>query len=121
MDQFIKMVYGNIFKGNVVDKEDNASKYFDQYGDKEDFICKAGESPIDEIEAEDLEETLHETKETASVLDQWSPSYLEIWSHEALRQLARLLNLLVNTFHLCIMLLMHLRKVIVVKATKTNK
>ena len=47
---------------------------------------------IDDLTAEDLEETLQDLKETAAGLDQWAPADLKMCSHEALRYLAKMLN-----------------------------
>ena len=43
-------------------------------------IYQAPEATIDQITAEDLEETLRDTKETAARLDQWVPADLKMWS-----------------------------------------
>ena len=82
-------------KGNVKDKETNADTYFEEYGPEgSNLIYQAEEAPIDGITAEDLEETLQDTKETAAGLDQWAPADLKMWSKEALVQLAKLMNLI---------------------------
>ena len=60
-------------------------------------IYKAHEAHIEEITAEDLDETVRHTKETAAGLDQWAPADLKMWSRGALPQLAALLNLIEKT------------------------
>ena len=61
IDEIIRKVYGKIYKGNVKDHEENAKEYFRQYGPGPqgmDVIYTAQEAPMEEITAEDLEETL---------------------------------------------------------------
>ena len=67
----IKEVYGKIYRGNVVNKQANADKYFGEYGPKgSNLIYQAEEAPIDGITAEDVEQTCRDTKEAAAGLDQ---------------------------------------------------
>ena len=60
-------------------------------------IYQAPEATMDEMTAEDLEESLRDTKETAAGLDQWAPADLKMWSKGALQQLAALLNVIEKT------------------------
>ena len=91
-------MYGKIYRGNVADHEANTEEYFRQYGPKGmNVIYQAPEAPIDEITADDLDETLRATKETAAGLDQWAPADLKMWSRGALQQLAALFNLIEKT------------------------
>jgi len=97
IDGIIQEVYGKIYEGNVRNKKENTDRYFEEYGNGpkgSKLIYQAEEAPIEEITAEDLEETLRDTKETAAGLDQWAPADLRMWPRGALAQLAKMMNLI---------------------------
>ena len=90
VDEIVRKVYGEIYKGNCKDKEAVVEKYMQDY---DSFIFKMDEAEIEDVIGRDVKTTCNEAKHTAAGMDQWTPADLQEHSGLAYQRLAEFLNM----------------------------